>query len=188
MKDFKDIPGRAFLDTSSLNFILEYGDCIFDGISPPEKANKRVTEDIMAFHKIFLVGKRATWQLAISPFTYKEVISTQDPKQKHFLEKWFMQVWGYWLDLLEKNNDLPSFIEAEHIKIRLLSSGILDILPDIEDRMLICDALVYRCNCFCTRDWKTILKHRNQLATLPIQITTPLEWWKMIEPYARLWI
>jgi len=186
--DFEKLPGRAFLDTSSLNFILEYGECIFDRVAPHEALNKRITNDIDAFYNIFFTGKRATWQLAISPFTYKEVISTRDSKKRHYLENWFMDVWNYWLKILEESNDLPSFIEAEHIKIELLSSGILDVLPDIEDRMLICDAVAYRCDCFCTRDWQTLLKYREYLVSLPVKILTPTEWWNLIRPYAALWV
>lgn len=186
--NYKTIPGRIFLDTSSLNFILEYGDCIFDGMTPPEALSKRIIEDIGAFYNLFLTGKRATWQLAISPFTYKEVISTQDTTKKYYLENWFMDVWDYWLNILEENNDLPSFIEAEHTKVKLLSSGVLDVLPDIEDRLLISDAIVYRCDCFCTRDWQTILKHRYHLASLLIRIITPTEWWSLVRPFAALWV
>ena len=185
---FEEIPGRAFLDTSSLNFILEYGEYIFGGITLPTTLSKRVIDDINAFYNIFLTGKRASWQLAISPFTYKEIIGTQDATKKYYLENWFMEVWHYWLNILEQNNDLPSFVEAEHTRINLLSSGILDILPDIEDRILVCDAIVYRCDCFCTRDWKTILKYREHLKSLPIRIITPSEWWNLIRPYAGLWV
>lgn len=183
----EEIPGRAFLDTSTLNFILEHGEYIFDGVNPPSSLGKRMIQDIDALYNVFFTGKRASWQLAISPFSYKEVISTADRAKRYYLENWFMEVWHYWLGILEHANDLPSFIEAEHTRIKLLSSGILDVLPDIEDRILICDAIVYNCDCFCTRDWKTILKYRSQLASLPIRILTPIEWWKLIEPFAGLW-
>ena len=83
----EEIPGRAFLDTSSLNFILEYGEYIFDGVAPPTTLSKRIINDIKAFYNVFLTGKRASWQLAISPFTYKEVIETQDATKKYYLEK-----------------------------------------------------------------------------------------------------
>lgn len=182
------IPQRIFLDTSSLNFILDYGECIFDNLTPSEALDKRTVEDISAFRDIFSTGERAAWQIAVSPFTYREIIRTQHAQKQYYLKKWFMDVWDYWNSIIEENNDLPSFAEAEHAKIRLLSSGVLDILPDVEDRMLICDATVYRCDCFCTRDWRTILKHREHLISLPIKIITPAEWWNLVKPFAALWI
>ncbi len=184
----KQIPGRAFLDTCSVNFILEHGECIFAGEQPSPTLSKRVLKDIGAFYNIFQTGDRAMWQLAICPFTYKEVIETQDSKKKRYLENWFLEVWNYWIETIRSSNDLPSFIEAEEMRIQLLSSVILDVLPDISDRILICDAIVYNCDCFCTRDWKTILKKRKYLKCLPIRIVTPYEWWKLIEPYGALWV
>lgn len=182
-----DIPGRAFLDTSVVNFILDYGEQIHNGARYPENISQRAARDIESLKYIFLTGQRASWQLAISPFTYKEVISTNDPSRRYYLENWFFEIWRYWREIIEQNNDMPSFLEAEKVRAELLASGILEILPDLEDRILICDAIVYRCDCFCTRDWKSILRHRDNLGTLPLRIVTPTDWWMLIEPYARLW-
>jgi hypothetical protein len=183
----QDIPGRAFLDTCVVNFMLDHGEQIHDAAPYPEDLSGRDANDIASLYSIFLTGQRASWQFAISPYTYKEVISTKDLSRRHYLEIWFFEIWHYWREIIEQNNDLPTFGEAERIKIELLASGILDVLPDIEDRILICDAIVYRCDCFCTRDWKTILKRRDALKSLPIKIITPTEWWSIIEPYAGLW-
>ena len=182
-----DIPGRAFLDTSVVNFMLDYGEQIHNNAPISTNASDRIAQDIESLRNIYLTGQRASWQFAISPFTYKEVISTNDLSRRYYLENWFFEIWHYWRDIIAHNNDLPDFIEAEKIRVEILASSILDALPGIEDRILICDAVVYRCDCFCTRDWKTILKHRDTLKTLPIKFVTPTEWWKLIEPYASLW-
>lgn len=182
-----DIPGRAFLDTSVVNFMLDYGEQIHDGVDIPENISDRKQHDIVALRRIFLTGQRASWQFAISPFTYREVISTRNPARRRYLESWFFEIWHYWREVIEYNNDLPSFPDAEKIRVELLGSGTLDALPDMEDRLLLCDAIVYRCDCFCTRDWKTILKHRATLSNLPIRVVSPVEWWRLIEPYSSLW-
>ena len=70
----------------------------------------------------------------------------------------------------------------------ILASGILDVLPDIADRVLICDAVVYNCDAFCTRDWRTIIRHRDSLKDLPLKIITPDEWWSEIKPWAAVWL
>ena len=183
-----DIPGRAFLDTSVVNFMIDYGEQIHDNAPIPDGVTHWVAQDIESLRKIFLTGQRASWQFAISPFTYKEVISTNNPSHRYYLENWFFVIWHYWREIIEQNNDLPDFIEAERIRIELLASGILDALPGLEDRILVCDAIVYRCDCFCTRDWKTVLKYRDTIKALPIQFVTPSEWWKLIEPYSNLWV
>ena len=62
----EDVPGRVFLDTCAVNFILDYGEQIHDGVSPPSGLGDRARADVDALYNIFLTGQRAMWQLAIS--------------------------------------------------------------------------------------------------------------------------
>jgi hypothetical protein len=181
-----DVPDRVFLDTCVVNFMLDFGEQIHDGATLPP-LGPREAADIEALRDLFVTGQRAMWQLAISPHTYSEIARTRDEGQLLKLYLWFQELWQYWRSTVEQNNDLPSFIEAEEVRVRTLSSGHLSCLPDVADRVLLCDALVYRCDLFCTRDWATILKHRTALSGLPIEIVTPAEWWARIRPYAGLW-
>ena len=185
MKQF-NIPGRAFLDTSVINFILDFGEQIHDGIQPPDDLNDYQIKDIDALYNIFLTGKSASWQFAISPQVYHEVIKTNNPHKKKWLTNWFFEIWEYWREIINKNDDLPNFIEAENIRLKLLTSDMLVNLPDFYDKLLIIDAIVYNCDLFCTRDWKSILKHRDNLKDINIPILTPNEWWGKIKPYANI--
>ena len=186
--DLKDIPGRVFLDTCVVNFMLDYGEQIHDGAPVPVDASERMARDIEALYNIMLVGQRAMWQLAISPHTYQEIAATKTVGRRNRLQTWFDDLWQYWLNVIHEDDNLPSFIEAEDTRVRLLASGSLNVLPDVADRILVCDAAVYRCELFCTRDWTTILKHRPDLRGLPFDIVTPAEWWTEIRPYAALWV
>ena len=185
---FDKLPGRVFLDTCIVNLILDYGEEIHEGAGIEEKVPLRMRKDIEALHYIFATGKRAFWQLAVSPLTYREVTATEDASRAYSLEKWFFDIWHYWREFLHSAKELQSFSEAEETRRRLLSSGLLDILPDESDRVLILDAIVYKCDAFCTRDWSTILRNREALSELPLKIITPSEWWAEIRPWAALWI
>jgi len=55
----KDIPGRVFLDTCVVNFILDHSEEIHEGIAPRTDAGERVIADITALYNIFFVGQRA---------------------------------------------------------------------------------------------------------------------------------
>lgn len=165
---------------------LDHGEEIHDGVAPQADAPERVVRDVDALYNVFLTGQRAQWQLAVSPHTYQEVVRTQDPHRRHHLERWFLEVWQYWRDIIDQNDDLPTFIEAENRRLQLLASATLDVLPDAADRVLLSDAVVYRCELFCTRDWTTILKHRSQLTGVPVEIVTPAKWWQRVRPYAGL--
>jgi hypothetical protein len=182
----EELPGRVLLDTCVVNFVLDYGEQIHDGAAPPAGTAERVAMDIDALYNIFLTGQRAHWQLAVSPHTHHEVLKTANAQRRRDLETWFGDIWQYWRDLIEQNNDLPTFIEAERIRVDMLTRGALDVLPDLSDRVLVCDAVVYNCDLFCTRDWTTILRHRAELSCLPIEIVSPVEWWRRIQPYAAL--
>lgn len=184
---FKAIPGRVFLDTNVVNFILDYGEQIHDGVEIPDTCSLRVQRDIEALANIFHTGQRATWQFAISPHTYREVTATNDPSRAYELERWFFDIWHYWREFLHSDTTLPSFSQAEEARLQRLASGNLDVLPDVSDRVLVCDAVVYRCDAFCTRDWSTILKFRDELQGLPLKIITPSEWWEEIRPWAAIW-
>ena len=186
--DLRDIPGRVFLDTCVVNFMLDYGEQIHDGAPSPSGASERVIGDVAALRNLMLVGQRAMWELAISPHTYQEIVRTKTLGRRHHLQTWFEDLWQYWLGVIHECDDLPSFIEAEDTRVRLLASGGLDVLPDLADRVLVCDATVYRCDLFCTRDWTTILKHRTRLRGLPFDIVSPAEWWTKIRPYSALWV
>jgi len=185
---FFTIPRRVFLDTSVVNLALDYGGQIHNGEEVPKSIPRRRRNDIDALIGIFATGGRAFWQLAISPQTYREVTNTCDPHRKYHLEGWFAELWHCWREIVRVMDNLPTFIEAEEARIGLLASGLLDVLPDPEDRVLICDAVVYRCDAFCTRDWRTILKHRAALSNLPLKILTPSEWWEEIKPWAATWL
>ena len=64
--------------------MLDYGEQIHDGTPAPVVAGERAVLDIKALHNIWLVGQRATWQLAISPHTYQEIAATHDDEDvKH---------------------------------------------------------------------------------------------------------
>ncbi len=182
-----ELPSRVFLDTSVVNFWLDFGDQVSEGTAAPGGLSDNDIADIDALHGIYMTGQKAAWQLAISPHTYQEVLNTTEPNRRHYLETWFFEIWSYWQEIIRSNNDLPSFIEAESIRVNVLSSGILEILPDIEDRILVLDAIVYKSDLFCTRDRRTIIKFRYQLKSLGIPILTPAEWWERILPYAAIW-
>ena len=121
---FEKVPRRVFLDTCVVNFILDYGEQIHENVSAPAAAGDRVVQDIDALHDIFLTGQRAMWQLAVSPHTYQEVIQTRDAVRRHHLETWFFEIWQYWRGIIDQDDDLPSFIEAEHSRLQLLASGL----------------------------------------------------------------
>jgi hypothetical protein len=186
MSGISNLPRRTFLDTNVVNFILDFGPQIFDGETMPEELGQREISDIKSFILIFQTGQRALWEMAVSPFTFGEIIATNNPVRRTFLERWFFEMWNYWRGIINTNEDLPDFHSAEDIRVELLASSNLRKFPDIHDRILICDAIVYNCDAFCTRDFNTIIRYRETLRDFPIRVITPSEWGNLIKPWANL--
>jgi len=180
-----DIPGRVLLDTNVVNFILDWGEAIHDGGEIPPQVSAQDAEDILALRDIWLTGQRASWQLAISPLTYDEVSATTDPVRRAALEGWFGELWLYWRELFDQYQ--LSDDHADSLARQLVPSDILAALPDLPDRALLAHAIAYKCDAFCTRDRKTILRHRDKLTLVPIRVLTPTEWWAAVSGYAGLW-
>jgi predicted nucleic acid-binding protein len=169
------IPDRVLLDTNIVNFILDWGEAIHDGGELPSHVNDRDMGDIFALREIWPTGHRASWQLAVSPFTYEEVAATPNPIRRAALEDWFRELWLYWREFFEQCE--LSDLDADSLARRLVPSGILAALSDCSDRVLLAHAIAYECDAMCTRDRKTILRHRDKLGLGPVRILTPTEWW-----------
>jgi hypothetical protein len=181
------IPNRILLDTNVVNFTLDWGEAIFDGGEIPNGLPARKVRDILGLQGIFMAGQRASWQLAVSPKTYEEVTNTADPCRQARLRGWFNELWLYWREIF-RNEGLDD-LEVAALAKKLASSEVLGAFPDSPDRELIADAIAYNCDTFCTRDYRSILRHREKVDTLlQLRFITPAEWWDELKPYAPLWI
>jgi hypothetical protein len=173
-------------DTNLVNLTLDCEEYIFDGGEIPARIPESALEDVEALRWTFFTGKRAYWQLAISPVTYDEIAATPDGGRCGELLTWFEELWHYWRDFFHADN--LSDKQADLLSANLVSSPRLAAIPQLSDRMLVAHAIAYRCDAFCTRDRKTILRHRDKLQDLPLRFFSPTEWWRAISPYAHIWL
>jgi hypothetical protein len=181
------IPTRILLDTNVVNFTLDWGEAIFDGGGIPSELGEREVNDILALQRIFAAGQRAGWQLAISPRTHEEITRTSNPAGRISLNWWFNELWLYWREIL-KEEDL-SAVDTAFQAGRVGASQYLAVFPDAPDRELMAHAIAYKCDTFCTRDFRSILRYRERVGSaLPLRFITPTEWWEELRPYAALWI
>lgn len=173
------LPRRVFLDTNVVNFVLDHSEHIFDGAAPSLGLSEADLADLHALHLIFLCGERAHWELAVSPLTYTEIAQTPNERRRAALKYWFNEVWQQWRVCFAEDDRL-SDAHADDLASRMSDSGILDAFPDDNDRVLICHAIAYDCDAFCTRDRKTILKRVQRNRQLPLEIISPREWGNFI--------
>jgi hypothetical protein len=182
-----DIPSRIFLDTNVVNFILDHGGTIFENEASPAGIHSDDLADIEALHLIFATGQRANWQMAVSPLTYDEILRTSDSVRRKHLEDWFGEVWAYWRYFFDEDGKLSDWYAAE-LDRKVSGTSFLAAFPDVNDRALLCHAMAYGCDAFCTRDRRTILKRRANAPSLPLQLLSPAEWGAKVAQYAGLWL
>lgn len=178
--------GRVLLDTNVVNFTLDWAEVIFDGGDVPLHINYRDKSDVLALRSIFMTGQRASWQLAISPHTYQEIMATPNPDRRASLERWFGELWQYWREFFEQEE--LSDEHATSLARNLEPSEFLLAISQISDKKLIAHAIAYGCDGFCTRDRRTILRHRERLPGVPLRFISPSEWWNLVSPYEGIWI
>jgi len=170
-----ELPRRIFLDTSVVNFIVDYSENIFDRIPPSEDVNDRVYEDILAMCQIFIYADHNAIEMIISNTTFLEVEATANTQKRKDLVNFCSDLWEYFHLLIEDDYTIPG-VEVKYYEEFLMDKG-LNKLNGAVDRKLIIEALFYKCDIFCTRDYKTILKHRLHLKkAIPLEILTPMEW------------
>jgi hypothetical protein len=178
-----NIPGRVLFDTNVVNLSLDFGKFIFDGGDLPGDLASALHDDVTALEGIFFTGKRAGWQLAISPITYREIINTRSDFRRADLLRWLNEIWLYWREIFYQ--EALSDDCADSLVERFVESTPVAVLPDVADRALIAHAIAYKCDGFCTRDQRTILRYQDKLHELRLQFLSPFEWWH--KPYAALW-
>jgi hypothetical protein len=179
-----NIAGRILFDTNLINLTLDCGEFIFDGGEIPPNIPENAMHDVVALRAMFLTGQRASWQLAISPLTCQEIDATPDDDRRANLMRWFAELWLYWREFFEAEELSDEYADA--LARRLVDSDYLAPIPQPSDRVLVAHAIAYSCDGFCTRDRRTILRHREKVRGVPLRFLSPTEWRQEVAPYAGL--
>lgn len=82
LESFAALPKRLFLDSSTLQTILRYGEFIFENVDPPpgDRAHRvpGAGKDIDALRHIFQVSQRASFDIVLSKNSLQEVLDKHD--------------------------------------------------------------------------------------------------------------
>lgn len=170
------LTGRVFLDTSIVNLIIDHREVIFDGYSVTEGITNRLQEDVYAMYHILALGQRSGLNVVISPMTFEEIMATMDKGKRNELAAYCSELRAYFHEFIPEVS-IPA-TEAHLIK-EFLETKCFSLLQGENDKKLVIEALYYKCDYFCTRDWNTILKHRGKLKDIPIKFIRPCEWLEM---------
>jgi len=185
IQDFRNIPKRIFLDSSTLQFLNDYGGYIWE--NEPVLNGDRIfkisngVEIIESLRKIFIINERALWQFALSENSFMEIRGKNDKHLIGFsldvLDHWQICLEESGFDLIDIKND---YYEKAYQK--------LDNNIGKGDLKLLIDAKRFNCDAFLTCDFKLEKSKETVDKYLDLDLFTPISFWKFIEPWARLFV
>lgn len=129
--------------------------------------------ELDALRQIVFVLQRGSLPVAISSESLKEILKTPDQIKRTRLANWNLELLEWW----ETNRKSMKSPDVDGLKKarRIVTSGKLNFLTGVEDRLLIAEALISGCDTFLTFDRKTILSHKKKLAQFGIDVLSPVE-------------
>src|SRR6266699_1701369 len=179
--DFDRIPGRIFIDSSTLQVLHTYGAFLYDGATLHQTARilrmPNGRPNIEALKDIIQVGSRAHFQLALSGNSMREVERKGDAR---YLD-WAFEILDYWEECLEESD----YDYGSPLMARLLHDRQFGYLGE-GDRELLKDAVVLGCDAFLTMDEKLYSNTAHLGSRLSLRVLTPVALWKELRPWAAL--
>jgi hypothetical protein len=182
MEAFESLPGRIFLDSSTLQTLQRYGEFIFENIEPAPGDRtwgmRGHFDEIDALRAIFQVNQRATFEFALSAHSFQEVVARRDPTYL----RWAYDVLDHWQACLAESGfegtGLARAVLLDHPSFGYLGAG---------DRQLLRDALELECNAFLTMERRLPQNADHLQRQLGIRVLRPTGLWSLLRPYAYLW-
>lgn len=181
---FNSLPRRIFLDSSVLQNLERYGAFIWDGEALPESSkvlrDRFGLDKLVALRAIMFVNERAGFEFALSERSLNEVLDSGD---RRYLQ-WAYDVLDHWQACIEDAGGLEPADEALIAKVR---GGSFEYLSP-KDRDLIEDAVSLGCEAFLTFENKLPKNAPHIERELGIKVLTPVHYWELLQPWARLYV
>lgn len=169
-------PARTFLDTCTLQVIVNQTEFISDGgrVSHPEKVRKRPNgmKNLLALRKIMRLGRRKNMGFVVSENSLEEV----EAKKDHFFWAYAHEWFHYSRDTVYDPEEVPT-PHAQRLR-EWLDENQFEYLGE-GDRALLKDAIALGCDGFLTVE-ENLPKQRDHLnKELGIHVLRPFEYWEL---------
>lgn len=185
LDSFTGLPNRLFLDSSTLQTLLDYGETVFEGVQPPrsDRAHRipGFLDDLDALHKVFLVNERAMFDIVLSEDSLHEVAEKGDAAYL----RWALDVLDHWRARIEEYKGRAFSGQGVIVSTRLDESrfGYLSV----KDKGLIRDALALECDAFLTMEKRLARNSRDLECQLGLKVLRPPDYWGLLQPWAALY-
>ena len=181
-----EVPGRAFLDSSTLQTMQYYGEFIYDGgeIAKEDRIWSIPNGfcNVDALRQIMLVGRGSSLQLALSQNSLQEVL---DRGRYDYLQ-WALEVLEYWEGCLASHEDGGYALSGRGVPLAAKLAGNGFGYLSGKDATLIRDAVLLECDVFLTMERKLPKNAAHLERELHIKVLQPLIYWDLLRPWAAL--
>jgi hypothetical protein len=172
------LPRRIYLDTSTLQTVFDYGEVIWENepFVPTRRAAKvkGFREELHTLRMIFLVNERAMFEFVVTETGLLEVRGRNDPRYT----QWVYDVRDTWL-VQSAGEEIPPWgRKFDNRRFGNISA---------KDRILLQDALDYRCDAFMTMERRLPALAGFIERTTALRVMRPTTYWSLLEPWAHLY-
>jgi len=183
---FEALPRRLFLDSSTLQAVLQYGEFIFENVEPPATARglqlPGFRDELEALQAILQVNQRAMLDVAISENSLREIADKQDARYL----SWALDVRDHWRTRIAEHEG-RAFTGADVGQAVRLDGGAFGYLS-AKDKALLKDALACESDAFLTMDRRLARNAPALRAAVGIQVLRPVDYWAVLRPWAALYL
>jgi hypothetical protein len=181
---FEDLPERVFLDSSTLQTLLDYGGPIFEG-EAPEPGDRADTlpgfiDDLEALRRILKVVERGSFHFALSQNSLDEVAGKRDLTYA----RWALDVLDHWLISLDESGGLS---QEDSERAAILDEPRFGYLS-AKDKLLLRDAIAFDCDAFLTMEKRLAKNALHLRSATQLRVLRPPDYWSLIEPWAALFL
>jgi hypothetical protein len=194
---YDTLPGRIMLDTNVVQYLLDFGEFIFEGyvegddgfVTPRGRVirpDSRLFEEIEALHRIFVRINNAQFEFAVCGQTLVELSDRSDPERRSAM-RWFYDLLDHWEAVVEAyGRSFPAAAAERYWRAR--ADPYLANNVQKKDRNVVLEAIRFDCRAVLTVDrLATPATQRHFFDRYQLMILWPSDFISMLAPFQALY-